>query len=317
MNKDDMIGNSTGYHTRMFGKSVPTGKDDCRVIVLQHGWLGDTIMTLPLLAALPKHWYKTFVGRLPQAALTRCYMDEVIDCETIDIEYDRFDLCINLIYDQDTAIANAILGAGVPTVIEPACFIKVDLNVGSMMLSALEPIGITNFDVVPRLPVKTTKRNRTIAFHTSSNADNKNWNIDNWLLLVKALKVYYDLLIVCGPKDAKATEYILNNYSHPLDKNRMDVLCNVSLSELSERLSECALFIGHDTGVTHLATAVGTPTIALFGGTNPRVWGPRGTNISFVTSSTLENIDNNAFTFSPMDNITVDMVYDHVLKRLS
>jgi len=51
------------------------------------------------------------------------------------------------------------------------------------------------------------------------------------------------------------------------------------LDELAHWLARARLFIGNDSGITHLAAAVGTPVLALFGPTDPQVWGPRGCNV--------------------------------------
>jgi heptosyltransferase-3 len=66
---------------------------------------------------------------------------------------------------------------------------------------------------------------------------------------------------------------------------RLRSLLNANLSELSLALNECRLFVGHDTGVTHLAAAVGTPTVALFGATDPAVWAPLGEHVRVVRSA--------------------------------
>jgi ADP-heptose:LPS heptosyltransferase len=39
------------------------------------------------------------------------------------------------------------------------------------------------------------------------------------------------------------------------------------------------LYVGNDSGITHLAAAVGTPVLALFGPTDPKIWGPRGAHV--------------------------------------
>jgi ADP-heptose:LPS heptosyltransferase len=44
----------------------------------------------------------------------------------------------------------------------------------------------------------------------------------------------------------------------------------------------CRLFIGNDSGISHLAAALGIPTVAIFGPTDPKVWSPKGRNIAVV-----------------------------------
>src|SRR5258707_14300630 len=48
----------------------------------------------------------------------------------------------------------------------------------------------------------------------------------------------------------------------------------LSWPELAALLARARLFVGPDTSVTHLAAATGCPTVALFGPTDPRLWGP-------------------------------------------
>jgi len=50
---------------------------------------------------------------------------------------------------------------------------------------------------------------------------------------------------------------------------------NLPLPYLAALLARCQVVVGHDSGITHLAAAVGTATLALFGSTDPLVWGPR------------------------------------------
>ena len=48
------------------------------------------------------------------------------------------------------------------------------------------------------------------------------------------------------------------------------------LWDLARFLAGARAYIGNDSGITHMAAAVGVPTIALFGPTDPAVWSPRG-----------------------------------------
>jgi hypothetical protein len=60
------------------------------------------------------------------------------------------------------------------------------------------------------------------------------------------------------------------------------------LMELARFLAGAKAYIGNDSGITHLAAALGIPTIALFGPTDPAVWGPRGKRVRILNEPNLE-----------------------------
>ena len=70
----------------------------------------------------------------------------------------------------------------------------------------------------------------------------------------------------------------------------VQVLENLSLTEVSLHLRQCRAFIGNDSGITHLAAYLGCPTVALFGPTDPRVWGPIGRRSRIIWKRKLEEI---------------------------
>jgi ADP-heptose:LPS heptosyltransferase len=57
---------------------------------------------------------------------------------------------------------------------------------------------------------------------------------------------------------------------------------NCPLGKLAALLSHASLYLGNDSGITHLAGACGVPTIALFGPTDPLIWGPRGAKVKVI-----------------------------------
>jgi ADP-heptose:LPS heptosyltransferase len=65
---------------------------------------------------------------------------------------------------------------------------------------------------------------------------------------------------------------------------------NLLLTEVSQRLRRCRAYVGNDSGITHLAAYLGCPTIALFGPTDPRVWGPIGRRSRIIWKTKLEDI---------------------------
>jgi len=55
-----------------------------------------------------------------------------------------------------------------------------------------------------------------------------------------------------------------------------------TLLELAALMKHCSLFVGNDSGPMHVAAAVDCPVLALFGPSNPSVWGPRGNRVSVI-----------------------------------
>jgi ADP-heptose:LPS heptosyltransferase len=65
---------------------------------------------------------------------------------------------------------------------------------------------------------------------------------------------------------------------------------NRPLPELASRLKGSRLFVGNDSGITHLAAAVGTPTVAIYTASDPALWGVRGAHTRRVTGNV--SVDN-------------------------
>jgi len=63
------------------------------------------------------------------------------------------------------------------------------------------------------------------------------------------------------------------------------------LDDLAAWLAGARVFIGNDSGITHLAAAVGVPVVAIFGPTDPLVWGPRGEQVHIIRNECMEDID--------------------------
>ena len=111
-----------------------------------------------------------------------------------------------------------------------------------------------------------------LAVHPGSGGLHKLWPQEGWRqVLAWAAKNGLPGILICGPAEQeRGIEPQLKELS-----SGWKVLRNAQLLELAAILEKCAVFAGHDSGVTHLAAAVGTRTLALFGPTDPRVWGPR------------------------------------------
>ena len=91
-------------------------------------------------------------------------------------------------------------------------------------------------------------------------------------------------------------------------RSRNDVthFADCSLRTAASLLSRCSLYIGNDSGFSHLAAAAGCRVLVLFGPTNPVVWGPLG-NVEIVSAG---------FP-APIDRIAVDTVFRKAVSLLA
>ena len=114
---------------------------------------------------------------------------------------------------------------------------------------------------VPRISISGPKHGNII-LHPFSGSFNKNWPLDHFRDLARLLK---NVAWTCGPEEELEGAV------------RSD-----DLAELARWISGARLYIGNDSGITHLAAAVGTPVLALFGPTDPAVWCPAGEHVRWL-----------------------------------
>jgi len=101
----------------------------------------------------------------------------------------------------------------------------------------------------------------------------KRWTIAGWqqiatYLINKGIKV-----VLTGGPSAEEVNYV-TQFQQSLPSAVINLAGKTSLADLADIIKDAQLFIGPDTGTTHLAAATGTPTIAIYGPTNPIKWAP-------------------------------------------
>jgi heptosyltransferase-2 len=133
---------------------------------------------------------------------------------------------------------------------------------------AMRPFGGPE-PAIPRIHV-TASRQDFAAVHPFSGGTRKNWPLERFRTLALGMPVR----LTAGPEEKLA------------DAVRFD-----DLGELAAWLASARVYIGNDSGISHLAAAVGTPTVALFGPTRPEVWAPRGPRVRIVQASEMEAIE--------------------------
>jgi heptosyltransferase-2 len=114
-----------------------------------------------------------------------------------------------------------------------------------------------------------------LAVHPGSGSPTKNWPTDRFSALVEALAPSAPWLLVEGPADADAAATLARRPGAVVARG-------IGARVLGTVLARAGLFVGHDSGVSHLAAAWGAPTLALFGPTDPDVWAPLGPRVTVV-----------------------------------
>ncbi|MDX2153525.1 MAG: glycosyltransferase family 9 protein [Bryobacteraceae bacterium] len=120
---------------------------------------------------------------------------------------------------------------------------------------------------IPRVPCER-RDDEFVVIHPFSGSARKNWPLDKFRVVAEGLP---DVRWCAGPEEVLP------------EATRFD-----DLYELARWLARARLFIGNDSGIAHLAAAVGTPVIALFGPTDPAVWAPRGSHVRILPR--MENV---------------------------
>lgn len=118
---------------------------------------------------------------------------------------------------------------------------------------------------------------KVLALGPGSGAKEKNWPVEFFHAVAEWWEKEYGrkVLVILGPVEEgrRAKE---DFWTHGL------VVQGLGLGQLVALLARCDLYLGNDSGVTHLAAALGVKTIALFGPTSLEQWVPRGNKVTVV-----------------------------------
>lgn len=101
----------------------------------------------------------------------------------------------------------------------------------------------------------------------------KQWTAEGWIAVGLHLKGLGLKLVLSGGSAQEEVDYVANIQSR-LPEDTINLAGQVSLAQLATIIAQAKLYIGPDTGITHLAAATGIPVIALYGPTNPVKWAP-------------------------------------------
>jgi heptosyltransferase-3 len=162
------------------------------------------------------------------------------------------------------------------------------------VLRLAEALGISAVAAVvapgPK-PAKRTDR-RYAVIHAAPMFRYKRWTAEGWRGLAAALAARGLAVVATSGPGEEERRYLDQVWESASNVQRLDPL---SWGELTHLIAGAQLYAGPDTSVTHLSAATGTPTIALYGPTDPRLWGPwpaQGLAEPWETAGTVQNRGN-------------------------
>lgn len=150
----------------------------------------------------------------------------------------------------------------------------------------------------------------------------KQWGLNNFIKLAEKLNNNYECIFIFPPN------YLVNDVEEYLIENKVEYIITNSTKDLIETIKSGYLFIGNDSGPTHIASMLGLKTFSIYGPTNPIFHIPYGKSHSFFykkinCSADVQNkmcFTNGGLEGCPsyecMKAIKIDDVFNEVLKLL-
>jgi len=110
--------------------------------------------------------------------------------------------------------------------------------------------------------------------HPGSGSPRKNWPVLRFIELARLLDARAQCpLFLVGEADHEVADVLRRKAPD------IPLLADLDLLDVARVLSAATAYVGNDSGITHLAAALGRPTLALFGPSNPDLWSPRGARL--------------------------------------
>lgn len=277
------------------------------ILVIHHGALGDVVSTFPALLRLKKLYgslsiiCQSNIGQLAQefkiadiwfpleaaafATLYSRHIDPIV--KNILLPYEKI-----ILFSRSHSLEKTLFSISENEIyrIPPRPDLGQKIHVTQHILSHLVRFRLLeksdeDTDIALSLSVYSDRRSpqydpSKIIIHPGSGSRKKCWPISNFVKVALSLDA-----------DGKRPEFILG----PAEYDLHDILVqskklntNVhkieKLAELAGLLKTAGGFIGNDSGVSHLASFIGLPTVVIFGPSDPKTWKPMGRAVKVVRS---------------------------------
>ena len=278
-----------------------------RILIIRLAPLGETVLTTPVIRALRQHFRDAYIAYM--VAPTRedlvsanPHLNEVLTYQAsvpkliYQIAQRKFQMAIvlqptfRLVLHTFLARIPFRVGFETNTGGRKLLNLAVPNNTAQhetqRYLDVIRLLGVEDVDNEPEVFVdsssiawvnnflesrKLHNGKRIIGLNPGAATVYRRWHASNFATLGDRLREAYeaDIIITTGPQEGALGAQVAEQMSHsPIIVNQATAM------QLAALLQRCDLYITNDTGPMHLSTAVKTPTIALFGGSNLIQWAP-------------------------------------------
>ena len=278
-----------------------------RILVIRGGAIGDFILTLPAIKLLRDRFPKAHIEILGYKHITalaekRFYAEAVRSLESGELGrffakdselpaewanyFAGFDLILSYLFDPEGIFQTNAKRAGAKSFVTGPSKLDNSEHAAHQLARPMATLGLHLADPAARLfpndadralanSLLTHSPNPPVVFHPGSGSETKNWPIENWKRLGDLLLAAGEnLLIIEGEADEERVASLISAW----DGRPVQFVKNLPLPQLAALL-EGSLFIGHDSGISHIAAAVGAQCLLLFGPTDPTIWAPANENV--------------------------------------
>ena len=263
-------------------------------LVVHRGALGDFLLTFPALSLLRwKHAGHRFIGlgRPEYLDLARQMglIDAVFDCESSEmLPFFTGEKCPPQWGELDAALLWLQPNAAMEDLLQRSCsgpvrfhppFPAANTHVLEHHLECLPFFSLPEaIEENPYFPIDDKRRGYAL-IHPGSGSRDKNFDPQFYGFLANELQSfrYKDTRLVLGPLEADIKSRFLGRYA---------VEEPPTVWDLARLISGAALYVGNDSGVSHLASLLGTPTLALYKTDNLSRWGVRGRQAQALIANT-------------------------------
>ena len=322
-----------------------------RILIIKPSSMGDIIHALPVLATLRKCYPKAEITWIVKNKFSDLLSGNPDLTDIIPFDNNNFLQLISILRKRDFDVALDIQGlfrSGILAYFSKAShkigFSKINSRELSYMfynhrvippqkavhvvdknLSLLEPLGISEFTYDFKIPISTQdlnfakiffasrklvpKKDKIIMLNLGAGWPTKRWPSEKFISLADKLTGHINAKIIMswGPQEKEIIENIKSS-----ENNRITIMPQSTIKQLAAIIKSCDLFVGSDTGPTHLAAALEVPVVGLYGPSDPERNGPYGTKNIIIqkdipcASCWKRKCD----TIDCMKNISIDEVFE-------